>query len=130
MQAVRSCGILGRHYLADRIRESAGMAKEKDTRTQLTKRLGTIKEEKAKRARLREELEKVKALLQKADSINAALQLENSQLKAQNRKIPGRFEPTKRWCSQNMIVKSHLASCRSHGPLPTAKSNNPASFAP
>jgi len=72
--------------LAERIRESACAIKEKDAKTQLTKRLGTIKEEKAKQARLRKELEEVKVLLQKADSVNAALQLENSRLKALSRK--------------------------------------------
>jgi hypothetical protein len=72
--------------LAERIRESAGVIKEKDAKTQLTKRLGTIKEEKAKQARLRKELEEVKVLLQKADSVNAALQLENGRLKALSRK--------------------------------------------
>lgn len=72
--------------LAERIRESAGVIKEKDATTQLTKRLGTIKEEKAKQARLRKELEEVKVLLQKADSVNAALQLENGRLKALSRK--------------------------------------------
>ena len=72
--------------LAERIRESAGVIKGKDAKTQLTKRLGTIKEEKAKQARLRKELEEVKVLLQKADSVNAALQLENSRLKALSRK--------------------------------------------
>lgn len=41
---------------------------------------------KSKRARLRKELVEVKALLQKTDSINAALQLENGRLKALNRK--------------------------------------------
>lgn len=72
--------------LAERIRESAGAIKEKDAKAQLTKRLGTIKEEKAKQARLRKELEGVRVLLQKADSVNAALQLENDRLKALNRK--------------------------------------------
>ena len=72
--------------LADRIRQSAGVVKEKDAKTQLTKRLGTIKEGKTKQARLRQELEEVKALLQKTDSVNAALQLENGRLKALNRK--------------------------------------------
>lgn len=72
--------------LADRIRKSTGVVKEKDARTQLTKRLGVIKEEKTKQARLRQELEEVKALFQKTDSVNAALQLENGRLKALNRK--------------------------------------------
>jgi|SRR5208337_1923533 len=72
--------------LADRIRQSAGVVKEKDAKTQLIKRLGTIKEEKTKRARLSKELEEVKALLQKTDSVNAALQLENGRLKTLNRK--------------------------------------------
>lgn len=72
--------------LADRIRQSSGVLKETDARTQLTKRLGTISEEKAKRARIRKELEEVKALLQKTASVNAALQLENGRLKALNKK--------------------------------------------
>lgn len=72
--------------LADRIRETAGVLKEKSAKTQLTKRLGTIKEGKTKQARLSQELEEVKALLQKTDSVNAALQLENGRLRAQNRK--------------------------------------------
>lgn len=72
--------------LADRIRETAGVLKEKGAKTQLTKRLGTIKEGKTKQARLRQELEEVKALLQKTDSVNAAFQLENGRLKALNRK--------------------------------------------
>ena len=72
--------------LADRIRQSAGVVKEKDAKTQLIKRLGTIKEEKTKRARLSKELEEVKALLEKTDSVNAALQLENGRLKTLNRK--------------------------------------------
>lgn len=72
--------------LADRIRQSAGVVKDKDAKTQLTKRLGAIKEEKTKRARLSKELEEVKALLQKTDSVNAALQLENGRLKTLNRK--------------------------------------------
>jgi AcrR family transcriptional regulator len=72
--------------LADRIRESGGVMKGKDAKTQLAKRLGTIKEEKDKRIRLRNELEEVKALLQKTDSVNAAFQLENARLKAMNKK--------------------------------------------
>lgn len=81
--------------LADRIRESAGVRKEKDARTQLTKRLGTIKEEKAKLAKLRKELEEVKTLLQITDSVNAALQLENGRLKALNRKYMEEFNRSK-----------------------------------
>lgn len=72
--------------LADRIRESAGAAKEEGARGKPAKRGGTIAEEKAKLARLRQELAKVKTLLQKTDSVNAALQLENGRLKALNRK--------------------------------------------
>jgi regulator of replication initiation timing len=49
----------------------------------LAKRVGTIKEEKAKRARIHEELEKIKELLRKVNSVNAALQFENASLKAQ-----------------------------------------------
>jgi hypothetical protein len=41
---------------------------------------------KTKQARLSKELEEVKALLQKTDSVNAALQLESGRLKALNRK--------------------------------------------
>lgn len=69
--------------LAERIRVLAGVVKEKDVKTQLTKRVGIIKEEKAKRARVREELEEVKELLRKVNSVNAALQFENTSLKAQ-----------------------------------------------
>ena len=69
--------------LAERIRASTGVVREKDVKTQLAKRLGTIKGEKAKRARVREELEEVKELLRKVNSVNAALQLENASLKAQ-----------------------------------------------
>lgn len=69
--------------LAERIRVSAGVVKEKDIKTQLAKRVGTIKEEKAKRARVREELEEVKELLRKVNSVNATLQFENASLKAQ-----------------------------------------------
>ena len=72
--------------LAERIRNSAGVMKEKDARTKLTKRLGTIKEEKAKQSRLRKELDEVKELLQKANSVNAAFQIENGSLSALNRK--------------------------------------------
>jgi len=72
--------------LADRIRKSAGAVKVEDARVKLTKRSGAIKEEKAKRAKLRQELAEVKALLQKSDSVNAALQLENSRLKVLNGK--------------------------------------------
>ena|ERR1035438_2699024 len=72
--------------LADRIRKSAGAVKVEDVRVKLTKRSGAIKEEKAKRAKLRQELAEVKALLQKSDSVNAALQLENSRLKVLNGK--------------------------------------------
>jgi AcrR family transcriptional regulator len=81
--------------LADRIRKSAGVVKEKDAKSQLTKRLGTIKEEKAKRARVRKELEEIKLLLQKADSVNAALQLDNSRLKALNQKYLEELNRTK-----------------------------------
>ena len=72
--------------LAERIRESAGVVEEQDARGKLAKRSGLIMEEKAKRARLRQELAEVKALLQKADSVNASLQLENGRLKALNRR--------------------------------------------
>jgi AcrR family transcriptional regulator len=72
--------------LADRIRASAGVMKGQDAKGKLGKQRGTIMEEKAKRARLRQELAQVKALLQKADSVNASLQLENGRLKALNRK--------------------------------------------
>jgi AcrR family transcriptional regulator len=69
--------------LAERIRISAGVVTEKDVKTQLVKRLGTIKDEKAKRARVREELEETKELLRKINSVNATLQFENVSLKAQ-----------------------------------------------
>lgn len=69
--------------LAERIRISAGVVTEKDVKTQLGKRLGTIKDEKAKRARVREELEETKELLRKINSVNATLQFENVSLKAQ-----------------------------------------------
>lgn len=72
--------------LAGRIRESAGAVKAEDARGKLAKRSSTIAEEKAKQARLRQELAEVRALLQKTDSVNAALQLENGRLKALNRK--------------------------------------------
>ena len=72
--------------LADRIRQSAGVVKEKDAKIKLTKWLSTTKEEKTKRASLCKELEGAKALLQKTDSVNAALQLENGRLKTLNRK--------------------------------------------
>lgn len=72
--------------LAERIRESAGVVKEQDSKGKLIKRNGVIMEEKAKRERLRQELAEAKALLQKTDSVNAALQLENSRLTALNRK--------------------------------------------
>ncbi len=69
--------------LAERIRISAGVIAEKDVKTQLVKRLGTIKDEKTKRARVREELEETKELLRKISSVNATLQFENVSLKAQ-----------------------------------------------
>ena len=69
--------------LAERIRISAGVVTEKDVKTQLVKRLGTIKDEKTKRARVREELEETKELLRKISSVNATLQFENVSLKAQ-----------------------------------------------
>lgn len=72
--------------LAELIRESAGAVKEQAAKGKLAKRNGTIMEEKAKRERLRQELAEVKTLLQKTDSVNAALQLENGRLKALNRK--------------------------------------------
>lgn len=72
--------------LAERIRKSAGVVKEQDARCKLAKRSGTIMEEKTKRERLRQELAEVKALLQKTDSVNAALQLENARLKTMNKK--------------------------------------------
>ncbi len=72
--------------LAERIRESAGAVKEQNAKGKLIKRNGAIMEEKAKRERLRQELAEVKTLLQKTDSVNAALQLENSRLTALNRK--------------------------------------------
>lgn len=72
--------------LAERIRESAGAVKEQDAKGKLIKRNGVIMEEKAKRERLRQELAEAKALLQKTDNVNAALQLENSRLTALNRK--------------------------------------------
>lgn len=69
--------------LAERIRSQTGVAREKNVKTQLVRRLGTIKNEKAKRARVLKELEDVKEMLCKANSINAALQFENDSLKAQ-----------------------------------------------
>jgi ribosomal protein L36 len=72
--------------LAVRIRESAGAVKEQDAKGKLIKRNGVIMEEKAKRERLRHELAEVKILLQKTNSVNAALQLENARLTALNRK--------------------------------------------
>lgn len=73
--------------LAERIRASAGVVKEKDIKNVLANRLGTIKEEKAKRARIREEFEKVKELLRRANSVNATLQFENASLKAELDKL-------------------------------------------
>ena len=81
--------------LADLIRQSAGMVKEGGGKAPLEKRLGTISEEKAKRARIRKELEEVKALLQKTDSVNAALQMENGRLKALNKKYLEELNRTK-----------------------------------
>lgn len=72
--------------LAAHIRESAGTMKEQDAKGKLAKRNGIISEEKAKRERFRQELAEVKALLQKTDSVNASLQLENGRLKALNMK--------------------------------------------
>jgi len=69
--------------LAERIRTSAGVVREKDVKVQLARRLGAIKEEKAKRERLHKELEEVKDLLRKVNSINAALQFENTSLKSE-----------------------------------------------
>jgi AcrR family transcriptional regulator len=69
--------------LAERVRVSAEVARGNDAKIQLARRLGAIKEEKAKRARVREELEEVKELLRKVNSANAALQFENASLKAQ-----------------------------------------------
>lgn len=69
--------------LAERIRSSSGVIKEKDVKMQLTKRLGTIKEEKAKRSRLRDELDSVKELLRKVNSVNATLQFKNNTLESQ-----------------------------------------------
>lgn len=76
--------------LAERIRVSAGKVKEKDAQVQLATRLGKLKEEKEKRAKLREELVKIKEELRKANSINAALQLENASLKAELNDTRGR----------------------------------------
>jgi hypothetical protein len=82
--AVSNSAIHNRYpYLAERIRASAGVVKEKDVKSQLVKRLGNIKDEKAKRARVREELEEVKELLRKVNSVNATLQFENASLKTQ-----------------------------------------------
>jgi AcrR family transcriptional regulator len=69
--------------LAERIRSSSGVIKEKEVKMQLAKRLGTIKDEKAKRRRLRDELDSVKEFLRKVNSVNAALQLKNIALEAQ-----------------------------------------------
>lgn len=68
--------------LAERIRLSAGVVIEKDAKEELTRRLGAIKEEKAKRSRLREQLEETKELSRKIASVNATLQFENASLKA------------------------------------------------
>jgi chromosome segregation ATPase len=68
--------------LAERIRASDGVPRERDLKTQLAKRQGNIKEEKAKRTRIRRELEEVKESLRKVNSVNAALQFENAALKA------------------------------------------------
>jgi AcrR family transcriptional regulator len=72
--------------LADRIRDLAEKEKEQDDKTQLEKRRGRIKEEKAKQERLRMELADIKELLRKADSVNAMLVFENERLKALNSK--------------------------------------------
>ena len=69
--------------LAERIRSSSGVIKEKDVKKQLTRRLGTIKDEKAKRSRLRDELDTVKELLRKVNSVNATLQFKNNLLESQ-----------------------------------------------
>ena len=69
--------------LAERIRASTEVVRGKDVKTQPAKLLGTIKEEKAKRARVREELEEVKEVLRKVNSVNASLQFENASLKTQ-----------------------------------------------
>jgi chromosome segregation ATPase len=69
--------------LAERIRASDGVVREKDLKTQLARRQGKIKEEKAKRTRVSGDLEKVKESLRKVNSVNAALQFENAALKAQ-----------------------------------------------
>jgi AcrR family transcriptional regulator len=69
--------------LAERIREYVGDVSEKDIKSQLARRHGQIKDKKAKRARVREELEEVKQLLRKVNSVNAALQFENAALKSQ-----------------------------------------------
>lgn len=72
--------------LADRIRKSKGDLREKSVKEQLANRIGKIKEEKVKRAKLRKELGEIKLEIQKVDSINAALQIENNQLKSLNQK--------------------------------------------
>jgi AcrR family transcriptional regulator len=85
----RECGISGptihNRYqdLAERIREMAGQEAKRDADSEREKRRGKIKEEKAKQTVVREELAEVKGLLRKADSVNAALQLENERLQAQ-----------------------------------------------
>lgn len=72
--------------LADRIRKLSDVVKEQGAKGKLVKQNGKIAEEKAKRARLRQELTEVKALLQKSHSVNAALQMENGRLKTLNGK--------------------------------------------
>jgi len=65
--------ILRYNDLAVRIRESAGVVKETDAKKKLAQRSGTIKEERAMRARLRVELDETKELLRKVNSVNATL---------------------------------------------------------
>lgn len=69
--------------LAERIRELSGREIQLDANVQLDKRRGRIKEEKTKQVALREDLERLKGLLRKTNSVNAALQLENELLRAQ-----------------------------------------------
>ncbi len=69
--------------LASRIRELSGKAAQLDAKAMLSKRRGTIKRVDEQQRALRNELAEKNEELRKADSVNAALDLENQSLKAE-----------------------------------------------
>ena len=66
--------------LAERIRELAGKAAQRNAKAELEKRRGKIKEAKTLVAELRGEIAELKESLHKSRSVNATLVLENESL--------------------------------------------------